>query len=116
MRDEITYIFLKEILNTYPNNVSNIKSSYLELLKELTSAEQIDNLLFLENINRICKMGTIIIGYIGNPENSTIQIVASGTIIIEPKIIWSGRNIGHIEDIVVKNTFQKKRYFTNYFK
>jgi glucosamine-phosphate N-acetyltransferase len=30
-----------------------------------------------------------------------ICIVGSGTIIIEPKIIRSGKSVGHIEDIVV---------------
>ena len=35
-------------------------------------------------------------------------IIASGTIIIEPKIIRGGQNVGHIEDIVVKNNFRGK--------
>ena len=105
---EIAYISLKELLNTYPNSISKIKSSYLELLSELTSTEQIENSLFLENINKINDIGKIIIGYIGDPENHIFKIIASGTIIIEPKIIWSGRNVGHIEDIIVKNTYRGK--------
>jgi hypothetical protein len=51
-------------------------------------------------------MGTIIVCYIENPSLCGFKIVASGTIIIEPKIIRSGRNIGHIEDIVVKSSYR----------
>ena len=45
-------------------------------------------------------MGTIIVGVIIDSSNN-IEIIASGTIIIEPKIIREGQNVGHIEDIVV---------------
>ncbi len=107
---EITYINLQELLNTYPNNISNIKSSYLELLSQLTTVEQIENLLFLENINKISKIGSIMVGYVGNPEHKNFQIIASGTIIIEPKIIWGGRNVGHIEDIVVTQSQRGKGF------
>jgi glucosamine-phosphate N-acetyltransferase len=32
--------------------------------------------------------------------------VGSGTIIIEPKIIHGGKNVGHIEDVIVKNSYR----------
>jgi glucosamine-phosphate N-acetyltransferase len=35
-----------------------------------------------------------------------IEIVGSGTIIFEPKIIHGCKNIGHIEDIVVHNDYR----------
>jgi len=35
-----------------------------------------------------------------------IEIICSGTIIIEPKIIHGCKNVGHIEDIVVKSAFR----------
>jgi glucosamine-phosphate N-acetyltransferase len=34
------------------------------------------------------------------------DIIASGTIIIEPKIIRGGKSVGHIEDIVVKKEYR----------
>ena len=37
------------------------------------------------------------------------EIIASGTIFIEPKIIRGGRCVGHIEDIVVDNKVRGKR-------
>jgi glucosamine-phosphate N-acetyltransferase len=40
--------------------------------------------------------------------NNTFEIIASGTIIIEPKIIRCGRNVGHIEDIVVAKHMRGK--------
>jgi glucosamine-phosphate N-acetyltransferase len=47
-------------------------------------------------------MGSIVIGVINDSSNN-YEIVATGTIIIEPKIIRGGKNVGHIEDIVVAN-------------
>ena len=41
------------------------------------------------------------------PENH-IQIVGSGTIIFEPKLIRGGSYIGHIEDIVVDEQYRCK--------
>ncbi len=37
-----------------------------------------------------------------------IEIIASGSIIIEPKIIRGGKNVGHIEDIIVNKHFRGK--------
>ena len=41
-------------------------------------------------------------------QNNNIEIIASGTIIIEPKIIREGKNVGHIEDIVVAKHMRGK--------
>ena len=51
-------------------------------------------------------MGTIIICFLENPPFAGFKIVGSGTLIIEPKIIHGGKNVGHIEDIVVKNSYR----------
>ena len=51
-------------------------------------------------------MGTIIICFLENPPFAGFKIVGSGTIIIEPKIIHGGKNVGHIEDVVVKNSYR----------
>lgn len=96
---EIQYTKLIDLLNTNPNNIERIKEQYLLLLSELSSTSYIETSLFLKNIERISKMGAIIVGVIH--DSSNFEIIASGTIIIEPKIIREGQNVGHIEDIVV---------------
>ena len=91
----IRYINLLELLVTNTEETESIKNRYLLLLSELTKTNYIETSLFLKNVKKISQMGVIIVGVIGT------DIVASGTIIIEPKIIRGGKNVGHIEDIVV---------------
>ena len=95
----IRYINLLELLVTNTEETESIKNRYLLLLSELTKTNYIETSLFLKNVKKISQMGVIIVGVIGPSDN--IDIVASGTIIIEPKIIRGGKNVGHIEDIVV---------------
>jgi glucosamine-phosphate N-acetyltransferase len=54
-------------------------------------------------------MGCIIITYTSSPECDDFEIIASGPIIIEPKIIRGGKSVGHIEDIVVKYAYRGKQ-------
>lgn len=103
---EIIYISLNDLLNRNPELTEEIKGQYLSLLSELTTTVYIDTNLFLKNIERISEIGCIIVGIIDN--SSSFKIVASGTIIIEPKIIREGRNVGHIEDIVVSEEMRGK--------
>ena len=105
---EIKYIKLKELLDANPNIIETIKTQYLLLLSELTVTNYIETSLFVKNVERISEMGAIIVGVINNSPND-IEIIASGTIIIEPKIIREGRNVGHIEDIVVSKEMRGKR-------
>jgi glucosamine-phosphate N-acetyltransferase len=104
---EIKYINLKELLDANPNIIETIKTQYLLLLSELTVTNYIETSLFVKNVERISEMGAIIVGVIDNSLKD-IEIVASGTIIIEPKIIREGRNVGHIEDIVVSKEMRGK--------
>jgi len=101
-------ITLIDLINQYPNNIDVIKCKYLNLLSELTIISLMDTNIFLEKIRLIHQMGCIIISYINSPDVEEFDIIASGTIIIEPKIIRGGQNVGHIEDIVVKNNFRCK--------
>ena len=98
--DSITLI---DLIHQYPNNID-----VLNLLSELTIISLMDTNIFLEKITLIHQMGCIIISYINSPDLEEFIIIASGTIIIEPKIIRGGQNVGHIEDIVVKNNFRGK--------
>ena len=62
----------------------------------------------MDNIEKISEMGKIIVGIVNDENKNTFDIVASGTIIIEPKIIRGGKNVGHIEDIVVAKEMRGK--------
>jgi len=104
---EIKYIQLKDLLDANQNIIETIKTQYLLLLSELTVTNYIETSLFVKNVERISEMGAIIVGVIDNSLKD-IEIVASGTIIIEPKIIREGRNVGHIEDIVVSKEMRGK--------
>lgn len=105
---EIKYTPLIDLIYTYPDNIETIKNEYFLLLSELTSTSYIETSLFLENIEKIHQMGKIIVGVINHRFINNIEIVASGTIIIEPKIIRDGKNVGHIEDIVVAKHMRGK--------
>lgn len=102
---EINFVPLIDLLNNYPKHIDLIKEKYLLLLSELTDVSYMDNLLFKTNIERINEIGKIIVGIKGELKKSSksddFNIVASGTIIFEPKIIRGGRYVGHIEDVVV---------------
>jgi glucosamine-phosphate N-acetyltransferase len=100
---------LIDLLNEYPNNIEVIKMKYLELLSELTIISDLDTHIFSKNIESIHQMGYIIIKYTSTPECDDFEIIASGTIIIEPKIIRGGKSVGHIEDIVVKYAYRGKQ-------
>jgi hypothetical protein len=104
----IKYIKLLKLIDTNPNYIEKIKDSYLLLLTELTLTNYIDTKLFINNLERINNMGTIIIGYIGELNSDSFEIIASGTIIFEPKIIRNGKSVGHIEDIVVTKHMREK--------
>lgn len=105
---QINYVRLSFLLNTYPGLTEIIKDKYLLLLSELTETIYLETNLFIKNVERINEIGAIIVAYIGNPNDTNLEIIGTGTIIIEPKIIRGGKNIGHIEDIVVTNTMRRK--------
>lgn len=107
---DIQYIHLIDLLNANQNSIELIKYQYLLLLSELTSTSYIETSLFLKNIEIISEIGAIIVGVINDLSNPyrSIEIIASGSIIIEPKIIRGGKNVGHIEDIIVKKHFRGK--------
>ena len=92
---------LMNLMNTYPDNIMSIKHRYLSLLSQLTVVSFLETDLFIHNVKKISTMGNIFILYLSTPDREDFDILASGTILIEPKIIRGGKNVGHIEDIVV---------------
>lgn len=97
---DIIYTSLYDLIETNRVKIENIKEQYLLLLSNLSVTDYIETNLFEENINKISKMGTIVVGFIKDSSDN-IELIASGTILIEPKIIRKGQSVGHIEDIVV---------------
>jgi hypothetical protein len=106
MTTTVKYNKLSVLIERFPDYIEIIKDSYLELLSELTEVSKVDTSKFLENIQKINQMGSIIVCFLENPPFIGFKIVASGTIIIEPKIIHGCKNVGHIEDIVVKASYR----------
>ena len=96
-------IDLNEFIQLNREMISTIKHQYLELLSELTIVENLTDNVFIEKIESISKMGKIIIII------SEFEIIATGTVIIEPKIIRNGKSVGHIEDIIVKSQHRGKK-------
>lgn len=110
----IHYIGLHEICKNNTNSIKKIKSIYLQLLNELTHSPDILDEIFNENLEKISNSGVIIIAVTNlNVESDDFNIIGSGTLYTEPKIIRDGKSVGHIEDIVVKNNYRGNKIAQN---
>jgi glucosamine-phosphate N-acetyltransferase len=111
----INFSTLYDFTTTNFSNISKINNSYQQLMSQLSDSPKLsdgDFFIKLAEINKI--NGLIFILYIGsiddqeaNDFNDNFKIIASGTILIEPKIIHNS-SVGHIEDIVVDSNFRGK--------
>lgn len=105
--DEIHYYDFYTLVNSNIEQLTDLKNQYINLMSELTVCEELNNEVFYKKIQQIDSMGQIIIAY--KYTDGSIEIVGSGTIIIEPKIIRGGKPVGHIEDIIVKSSYRGKK-------
>lgn len=81
---------------------------YLELLSGLTTVEP--DLISLKSFNKfVKKLHDNHVVYVVEHMN---QIIATGTIFIEPKIIHGCGTVGHVEDIVVSPEHKGKKLGT----
>jgi glucosamine-phosphate N-acetyltransferase len=94
------YSSLIDIIKSNKSSLSEINSQYIQLLSSLTKTEKLSNDFFLQKVEEISKIGEIFVCYFLDNKDK-INIIGSGTIIYEPKIIHGGKYVGHIEDIVV---------------
>ena len=94
------YTTLLQLIQENNTQIDEIIEKYILLLSQLTQTPMISREIFMKNLYKITTMGVIYVCYHTTMENK-ICIVGSGTIIFEPKIIRSGKSVGHIEDIVV---------------
>lgn len=115
MNYNFQYIDFKKLVEQNINDINslnNIQNSYFRTLSYLSSAPSISNDFFIERINEISNMGTIIVCYIVDDDTNNINnlkkitVIGTGTIIFEPKLIHEGRYAGHIEDIVVHEDYR----------
>jgi glucosamine-phosphate N-acetyltransferase len=104
--EDIKFCNLFKLLNNNCIFTEKIKDSFLLLLSELTITNYLRTDLFISNLTKIHEQGEIIIAYTGSFDNDNFEIIASGTLIIEPKIIREGKSVGHIEDIVIAKHFR----------
>lgn len=113
----VTYKLLWNFIKENPNEIDKIKNQYLSLLSNLTITDYLEDSIFLRNINAIKKIGAIVVGIIN--VKTEFEIIASGTLIFEPKIIRQGKFVGHIEDVVVAPQMRNKgiaKTILNYLK
>jgi len=104
----IGYTTLSKLLNKMKFSQILVEN-YMKLLSQLTSAPQLSQDIFMTNLEQISKMGEIQICFLRTyepNETDSIQIIGSGTIIFEPKLIRGGAYVGHIEDIVVDEKYR----------
>ena len=102
---DFEYNTLWQVIENNSSQVEEIIEQYIKLLSQLTETPTLSKDKFMNNLIEIKNMGYIYVCYYKNVENK-ICIIGSGTIIFEPKIIRSGKYVGHIEDIVVDNNFR----------
>jgi len=102
----IEFVNILDVIEKYPEKIEEIKEKYMELLSYLTTAPNVSTDIFLTQVKRISEYGKICIAYKNNTDQ--LHIIASGTLIIEHKLIHSAKSIGHIEDIVVHPNYRNK--------
>lgn len=118
--DEINYSNFLTLVDSHIESIEDIKNQYLKLMSELTVCETMTNNEFYKKIQQISLIGTIIVAYKHRYVNyidentnvapiAPIELIGSGSIIIEPKIIRGCKSVGHIEDIVIKSNHRGKK-------
>lgn len=90
---------LKNIITN--ENITYLKNSYISLLSNLSITSNITDIDFLKYIDDIYKNGIIYVIVINNSD-----IIATGTIFLEQKIIRNCKKVGHIEDIITHSNYR----------
>lgn len=82
--------------------------NYISLLSQLTEVGNVTQDMFTNRLRKMEQNMYLHIYVIYNKFND--DLIASGTIYIEPKIIHNCSKVGHIEDIVVNSNYRGKKY------
>ena len=113
LMNKIAHNKIERFIQKYMNNVmvkargrdfsirhiddSDITSDYIKLLGQLTEIDNLDKTQTFEFLRSLGKNHAIFV----IEDYETNKIVATGTILIERKLIHNNGKVGHIEDIVV---------------
>lgn len=82
--------------------------NYISLLSQLTEVGNITKEIFTDRLREIEQNRYLYLYVMYNKR--TDELIASGTVYIEPKFIHGCSKVGHIEDIVVNNNYRGKNY------
>jgi glucosamine-phosphate N-acetyltransferase len=99
---------LLDIIEKYPEKISEIQREYMYLLSGLTLTTELTPDKFLIQVKKISEYGSIVIAYSNDLFAGIIKILGTGTLIVEPKLIHGGKSVGHIEDVVVHPDYRKQ--------
>jgi len=102
----MNYCSLHDLINQNKKYLNKIKEKYLTLLSMLTDAPNIDDDQFNKIMTNINNTSLIWICYINQIDSDNFNIIGTGTLFIEHKFIHGGKNVAHIEDIVVHQNFR----------
>jgi len=84
------------------------KNGFLETLKNLSANPVMEKKRAYEILGEINKnpLHRILVATVGSGSNALV--VGATTLLIEPKFIYGGGRVGHIEDVVVRDGYQRK--------
>lgn len=106
------YIYLCNSKLTNDIGIRKLKvtdyKKYIDLLSQLTEIGNISKEMFINRLKEIEQNRYLYLYIMYN--TITDELIASGTLYIEPKFIHECSKIGHIEDIVVDNNHRGKKY------
>ena len=91
-----------------PLKDTDYETGYIELMGQLSDTIDINsNAQFSKLLSNIKKNDNHYIFVVEDTTNG--RVVANVTLLVEPKFIRSGRNVGHIEDVVVHSDYRGKK-------
>ena len=86
------------------------KGGFLETLKNLSTNPVMEKKRAYEILDEIDSnpLHRILVAVVRSNLNINEIIVGATTLLVEPKFIYSGGRVGHIEDVVVRRSYEKK--------
>ena len=91
-----------------PLKDTDYEAGYLELMGQLSDTIDINSKTqFTKMLSNIKKNDNHYIFVVEDTSNG--RVVANVTLLVEPKFIRSGRNVGHVEDVVVHSDYRGKK-------
>jgi NDP-sugar pyrophosphorylase family protein len=91
-----------------PLKDTDYEAGYLELMGQLSDTIDINSKAqFTKMLSNIKKNDNHYMFVVEDTSNG--RVVANVTLLVEPKFIRSGRNVGHVEDVVVHSDYRGKK-------